>query len=103
MAPNVESQSNRHLLLLITTFLPSSLILKAPGYELSSPGIRQILCVLKSVASFFRVFNWTLVAASSHKVGHTICSGGAQDQSEFQKGKETESLIPGEGFHREAN
>lgn len=52
---------------------------------------------------FLRVFNWTLVAASSHKVGRTICSGGAQDQSEFQKGKETKSPMPGEAFHRKAN
>lgn len=52
---------------------------------------------------FFRAFNWTLVAASSHKVARTICSSGAQDQSEFQKRKNTKSLIPGKGFRREAN
>lgn len=100
MASNVEMQSKRHLLLLITTLLPSSSILKAPGYELSSAGIRQIFICFEVGGIFFRVFNWTLVATSSHKVGQTICSGG---QSELQKGKEAWSLIPARGFHREGN
>lgn len=84
----LNCKSNRRLLLLITALLPSSLILKDPGCELSSPSIWRFFICFEVSGIFFRVFNWALVAASSHKVGHTICSGGAQDQSEFQKREE---------------